>query len=109
MDAETLKALKGSIVKWQAIVEGTGVDRGPDNCPLCQKFNKFHLGEVGPATLNMCDGCPVATRTGVHGCRETPYVTFEEHEDDGNEEGMEDAAKRELAFLISLLPEGETP
>jgi len=36
MDIETLKALKGSIKKWERIVEGTGVDEGADNCPLCE-------------------------------------------------------------------------
>jgi len=38
VDAKALEALKGSIKKWERIVEGTGVDEGADNCPLCELF-----------------------------------------------------------------------
>lgn len=41
MEAETLIALQGSIAKWQAIVDGTGTEQGPANCPLCLKFNRI--------------------------------------------------------------------
>lgn len=38
MNSRTLKALKGSIRKWERICNGTGEDRGPRNCPLCELF-----------------------------------------------------------------------
>jgi len=49
MDAKTLKALKGSIKKWEKIIAGTGVDKGGDNCPLCK------------ACGWNCRDCPVMT------------------------------------------------
>ena len=63
MNAETLKALKGSIRKWKRIEEGKGVDRGPDNCPLCKLF--FYQCD--------CKGCPVFEKTGLPNCSGTPY------------------------------------
>jgi hypothetical protein len=66
MNAATLKALKGSIKKWDTIVDGTGVDVGTGNCPLCLKF--FHASRWG-----ICGGCPVKNATGRVGCVGTPY------------------------------------
>jgi hypothetical protein len=43
MDEKTLEALKGSIRKWEAIVDGTGEDDGADNCPLCHMFARPFL------------------------------------------------------------------
>lgn len=63
MDDSTLTALKGSIAKWEAIVAGTDIDRGPDNCSLCWMFWK-----------NDCIGCPVAESTGETCCEGTPYA-----------------------------------
>lgn len=60
MKAKTLKALKGSIKKWEAIVARTGVDRGGKNCPLCREFPS-------------CEGCPVMRATGQEQCFGTPY------------------------------------
>lgn len=87
MTARTLKALRGSIRKWQKIVAGTGKDQGPDNCPLCELFwnNK------------KCDGCPVAAKTGRGLCAGSPYVDYCDELSTAN-------ARRELAFLKSLLP-----
>ena len=62
MDAKTLKALKGSIKKWKAIVAGNGKDDGKENCPLCKEF----------ADNEFCDGCPVAVDSG-HSCEGSPY------------------------------------
>ena len=98
MDAATLAALRGSIAKWRAIADGTGTDQGPKNCPLCQVFLK-----------NDCEGCPVSARTGATGCSDTPYDYYTQAADDHDDPLMADAAEAELAFLVSLLPEGEAP
>jgi hypothetical protein len=116
MDEETSTALRGAIAKWKAIAEGTGKDKGTENCPLCAKF--LHQPD-------MCSGCPVMKRTGSIGCWGTPYETWdkltEEFDlDDDTEFGLNDApleyrarlariARDELEFLQSLLPEEEQP
>lgn len=97
MNAKTLKALKGSIAKWQAIVAGTGEDHGPDNCPLCQLFNDLPHGG--------CGGCPVAERTGLDGCAGTPYQAWDDlFGVKADTPELKKAARAELAFLKSLLP-----
>lgn len=109
MDAETLTALRGSIAKWAAIVAGTGIDDGCDNCPLCQKFNGEVLGrddeEEKPFEHEgpwVCRGCPVAIAANRDHCGNTPYAAY-------CLEGRTNAqAVKELDFLISLLPPGET-
>ena len=100
MDPKTLAALRGSIAKWQAIVDGTGTDQGPKNCPLCQMFLK------GPPR---CADCPVYEKTKVTGCGITPYDDFIFAEEDDDTAGMVDAAQAELAFLKSLLPAEAKP
>jgi hypothetical protein len=89
MDKTTLKALKGSIAKWEAIVAGTGHDNGGDNCPLCKMF-----------LYKECHGCPVNEETGRKFCHGSPYEKWNEYHSVGH-------AQAELAFLKSLLPEGE--
>lgn len=108
MDARTLKALKGSIKKWEAIVEGAGADYGADNCPLCVAF----LWEDSP---DACAGCPIrgSNRENRY-CRNTPYDAWitahieKERADYGSVIHDDDtaiAAVLELEFLRSLLPE----
>ena len=63
MDKKAVKALRGSIKKWERIVLGTGEDLGHDNCPLCKEYCR----ESG------CDGCPVAEDTGERFCDGSPY------------------------------------
>ena len=46
MNAQTLKALRGSISKWKRVVNGQE-DFGIDDCPLCAEF--IYRG---------CRGCP---------------------------------------------------
>lgn len=108
MDAITKKALRGSIRKWERILSGKDVDRGPDNCPLCVLFLA-----VDPSTEDFgCVGCPVEAHTNEPFCIGTPYdewssrtsaaaarriVTDEERR----------LAEKELAFLKSLLPSKE--
>ena len=110
MDKKTLKALKGSIQKWEKIVKGKGVDKGSYNCPLCKLFVKYR-----------CVGCPVSLKTKDGSCTGTPYDEWEdhffsEHEDYWNDQtdkelGLKcqcdtcrEIAQKEVDFLKSLLP-----
>lgn len=97
MNARTLKALKGSIAKWKAIVAGTGFDRGPANCDLCALFWQH----------GFCRGCPVMERTGCSQCAGTPYdqwLAANGHGETADTQARKKAARAELAFLKSLLP-----
>ena len=90
MPAATLKALRGSIRKWEGIVAGTEEDYGEDNCPLCKLFLKKD-----------CEGCPVSARTGKGSCFGTPYRdTLRAF----GKEAYDTAAQAEVDFLKSLLP-----
>lgn len=95
MDAKTLKALKGSIKKWEAIVAGTGIDAGSINCPLCGLF--YH---------NDCLGCPVSEKTQQELCMGSPYDEYSNlwNGECTTDEELRDAAKKELDFLKSLRP-----
>jgi hypothetical protein len=108
MDKKTLKALNGSIRKWQAIVKGTGRDYGIDNCPLCKLF--YYNGPVAP---RRCNGCPVRKKTGRPYCWESPYekwsdlgvyTTIEDIKEPERREAVRTLAKNELEFLKSLRP-----
>ncbi len=109
MDADTLAALRGSIAKWEGIINGTEVDKGVINCPLCQMF-------VMPT--DYCEGCPVYAVTSRQGCRKTPYDHWHavnpwpQQHIDWRAAETEDhivAAKAERDFLKSLLPPGVEP
>lgn len=117
MDARTLEALKGSIAKWEAIVAGTGVDHGQDNCPLCALFS-----DEEDANGDSCDGCPVRQVTGFSSCFFTPYeqwahlnyakyirTPYASKEWTANTGDLRDAAQAELDFLRSLLPDADQP
>jgi hypothetical protein len=102
MDERTRKALEGSITKWEAIVDGTGVDRGSGNCPLCQEF----LDGPGTTLSTECVGCPVAQNTGQKHCEGTPYRDWW-HYTAGVAYPDEKAlafAQAEVDYLKSLLP-----
>ena len=100
MDHKTLKALKGSIRKWELIVAGKGVDRGESNCPLCKLFAH---------APNYCRCCPVMEETGQESCIGSPYDTWA-HTGfwTPNKKITDDesaiAAVLELEFLKALLP-----
>jgi hypothetical protein len=105
MNARTLKALRGSIKKWEAIVAGTGEDKGADSCPLCNEFIATQQG--------FCAGCPVRSATGKPGCLDTPYMSWYEAHGEKNrligskrihDDDTAIAAVLELEFLRSLLP-----
>jgi hypothetical protein len=104
MDNETLEALKGSIKKHENILAGTGIDKGPNNCPLCKLFWKYD-----------CEGCPVFAKTGETCCEGTPYSDWQEHIEDKHDMDFIDGdsiycpecrrlVELEVEFLKSLLP-----
>lgn len=84
------KALAGSIEKWRRIVAGTGRDCGPDNCPLCARYNKY----------SGCGRCPIRQDTGQDYCQATPYDDY--YGDYLNPPERVKHAKRELAYLRRL-------
>ena len=101
MNAQTLKALKGSIRKWEEIVAGTGKDMGIYNCPLCVLFF-----ERDKDYSKRCIGCPVRKATGEPDCSGSPYDNWDYSNElyiPENEEATA-AAQAELDFLKSLLP-----
>ena len=107
MNPKTLTALRGSIAKWQAIVNGTAFNGGPANCPLCQEFLYTYDGNMTwrRTRITECIGCPVFERTGLQYCDNTPYNDYEQGEDKGfDAERLKELAQAELDFLKSLLP-----
>lgn len=109
MDEKTLTALRGSIAKWRAIVDGTGTDDGPRNCPLCKMFLLGRDGMIFSRDSDRCKGCPIPEKTGHISCDDTPYWPYVEAEENGAEDSeLRKLAQAELDFLISLLPEGES-
>ncbi len=119
MNKATLKALRGSITKWERIVVGKEVDRGTDNCPLCRKF--FNP-DWWKGRNYFCDGCPVRQASGRPNCLGTPYTKWSKaiQSESRKLTGVtlfytkavfgpqtQQAAIDEHAFLVSLLPEEE--
>ena len=98
MPPKTLKALKGSIRKWERVVTGKGKDEGYWNCPLCIRF--MSEGEKG------CGDCPVAEKTGETGCEGSPYQEWSDMDDNdfANTPKLKAIARKEVKFLKSLLP-----
>lgn len=111
MNKKTLKALKQSIAKWEKNTKAETPDQyltGYADCPLCNLY--WH---------DVCNGCPISEKTKKLCCSSTPYEKCRDHWDDwdykfARREGYAKskrlaiaAAKREVKFLKSLLPEGE--
>lgn len=89
INIKTMKALDGSIKKWELIVEGTGVNKGAMDCPLCQLYNKFGM-------QNQCtQKCPIGIDTKLGYCENTPYGAH-------YESPSVETAKAELAYLTDL-------
>lgn len=112
MNKETLLALQGSIKKWEAIVAGTGWDKGANNCPLCQRFpfGRCHNEDPFESNSENNEVCPVALKAGRAYCESTPYMDWIATHGGrippvkvSTQEQLE-AAKIELTFLKSLLP-----
>ena len=70
MTDKVIQAIEKSIEKWDSIIEGNTIDKGQDNCALCQMFL---------VNTNSCNGCPIALFTKHNGCAQTPYEDFVEH------------------------------
>ena len=107
MDAKTLEALKASIAKWERNAEATDTYDfriGEYDCPLCELF--LHPDH--------CECCPVFEKTSERFCRGTPYInassalTWWVLGGARACDRARAAARDEVAFLKSLLPE-ETP
>lgn len=106
MNNEILKALKGSIEKWESIIKGEDGDLAGNNCPLCKYFSL--------RCTNFSIKCPVYDKTRRDNCNETPYWKWRNHMDTEHPEQLskkfvecptcEQLAREELAFLKSLLP-----
>ncbi len=109
MKKDTLKALRSSIKKWEKIANGTGEDDGSGNCELCKRF------EAGTCEFDE-EICPVREAVESGGCRKTPFVTWQNHQEKAH--GITDfphrvqenckrcveIARKEVNFLKSLLP-----
>ncbi len=115
MDKRTLTALEGSIAKWEAIVNGTGVDGGTDNCPLCKEF--YNEADEDDEYTQCCKNCPVSIAVeGQDSCCGTPYEKWGEYHILHNrnlytqrvvfDEKSKQLAQAEVDFLKSLLPAG---
>lgn len=111
MNAETLTALKASIAKWERNAEAKTPDNfkvSPEACPLCSLFNAIDTPDE-----DVCAGCPISTKTGKTYCEGTPYMpawkawfswTKQPRQPDFRHNAHA-AARDEVAFLKSLLPE----
>ena len=109
MNKDTLIALKGSIKKWQKIVNRKGEDSSSGNCPLCVLFNSYCK------VRDSNQRCVVYQKTGRMDCDMTPFRKWaNHHEAKHNIWGphkiecptCKQLARKELKFLKSLLPSG---
>ena len=104
MDIHTLKALEGAITKWREIAAGKKLDLGTLDCPLCEIFYTYQT-EVYSCE---CIGCPVYEKTGKEYCSDTPYavwISYGGRKKTADTPKLITAAKEEIRFLESLLPE----
>lgn len=101
---EVMTALNGSIEKWNKIANHGGVDRGINNCPLCELCN------------DTCSDCPVYLKTGLDGCEDTPYSIWADHHNNCHKGEIrrisicpecDVLANQELKFLHDLKDECE--
>lgn len=97
---KALKALKASIAKWEKNARVRNLDNakiGAKECPLCRLF-----ADDG------CLGCPVRQATGMKRCWGTPWEDACDAKLYSKDvAAFRAAAREEVAFLRSLLPEGE--
>ena len=66
-----LKAIDGSIDKWEGIVYHNNKELGAFDCPLCTIFNSPSLG----SSVN-CIGCPICKHKKYQYCQNTPYSRY---------------------------------
>lgn len=109
MTPETLEALKASIAKWERNTKAKHPDDfkiARHDCALCDMF-----------WFGQCEGCPVSYNTGATRCYGTPYEAAANARDEWDDAEFDDdsverrkaraAARKEVAFLKSLLPPEE--
>jgi len=96
MNSDTLKALEGSIEKWQNIVDDKGMDLGGSNCALCQRFtgNDLHPCVVHENEED-AEQCPVSLEVNDASCDNTPYSNWIKHRGD-------DACNYETRHIIGV-------
>lgn len=70
INIKTMKALDGSIKKWELIVEGKAKDEGRSNCPLCQLYNKDNVEDECRYK------CPIGIDVENRCCYGTPYILY---------------------------------
>ena len=99
MTPGALKALRGSIKKWQSVVAGTMAPTDALSCHTCPLCHLFHDKSPG-----WCQGCPVKLTTGLDTCQGTPFYDYHKAVKHNDSKAMTAAARAELAFLRSLLP-----
>jgi len=80
---------------WPSMLDGTVAGVMSDSCPLCRLFMD-----------DFCSGCPVAKATDRLGCNGTPWIQAYSARKAGDLDAFHTAAREEVAFLKSLLPEG---
>lgn len=105
MSPSTLSALRSSIAKWEANAQVTSIFDAKifaSSCPLCSLFLDLD-----------CVGCPVYETTGCEQCKDTPWelamwsrwkLARDKSTPSPSLASFHTAAKREVAFLKSLLP-----
>ena len=99
MNEVTRAALEESIAHWKRL--GTeeaylGESTGAVDCPLCALFILRN---------DKCNGCPVMKKTGVHECRNTPYLRARRAFLHGPSAEWRDAQDAMIQFLESLREE----
>ncbi len=105
MTEQALIALHASIKHWKDVVAGSSTCIGPYDCALCGLFNTVHKHIDAPQSQR-CNGCPVKDKTGKDFCLGSPYPDIEALRPLDND--FIPTAQKELDFLISLLPSGDT-
>ena len=103
------RALRSSIAHWKRMLAGKERPGEAPNgwwCSLCELFDEGGHGE--------CSACPVRQKTGQRCCLGSPYWRANEaYHARGSgypdaEREWKAAAKRQIAFLESLLPRKES-
>lgn len=69
---EVLHAVNGARVKWDEVADGSKVDYGCNNCPLCYLF-------LGEQMEDDCGECPVKVTTGLPSCSGSPWQMWRNH------------------------------
>ena len=126
MTIKSNTALEKSILKWDAIVKGNGIDKGAENCELCKRsiLLSYVLAVLavltglaglvvlaGLAVLLDCLWCPVKRKAGKSQCQGTPYEKWKQHQNYAHSScsvlkvrcaTCKKIAQKELEFLKSL-------